>query len=542
MSLHDSLTVDIETTGLKFWKDAIIGVAVKFGEEKWYFPFKHLNTDNLTEEQLKMLCNVLSEAKLLRNWNIKFDLLFLRRYMKRVPPVEDGMFGMYLFNENLPRSLKTASDNYLGTNSSQSSAELDKLLNTWGYGKGEMWRLPAHYITSYACDDVELADRMIKFLRNKLTAEVQCCWEDMNELSNNVLNMEYEGVLIDKDLLVKYEAEANLACELIQRNLRARFPGLNPASPASITKQFRLKDSTYETLLLYKQVEGVTDILQFRDWSKAANTYYAKYRREHLDVNSRLHTNFNITGTVNGRFSSKDPNLQAVPRKSSEQKVKDLFVAEPGTVFCEADYSQAEIRIGAHYTKEQVLIDTLCEGKDIHQAVADEVGIDRSTAKTVNFLTIYGGGAKVLAEKLGIGVAKAGQILDKFHKTYPKFRLVSKAAETVASTRGHVCMWNGRRRHYDQLNSEPHTAFNSLIQGGVGQMVIRAMNRIAREVPEFKMRLQVHDSIAGYVEKRIHKDVIHAVKEIMEDQPEFCLPMKADFKVGNSWGTTEDFK
>lgn len=540
------IAVDLETTGLCSFsvrKQAVIaGIAVYNGEETFYFPFNHTGGENLTKDRLLVVLDTISKAARVDNWNIKFDMLFLLNAgMKKLPPVVDGMFAVYLYNENRSKTLKTCANDFLGENSDKEEQDLLHLLNSWGYGKEEMWRMPPAFVAPYAEKDTILAWRLIDLFETKLPAHIRELWSELNYLSNVVTEMEFNGLLVDQTVLSQHEGEARLASFLLEKRIQEDYRGLNVTSPAAVAKRFGLPDAKEETLLLFKDRPGIKDILEHRWWSKAVNTYYSPYRKEFCDSNSVIHTSFKITGTVGGRFSCADPNLMAVPRYSPQQKVKDVFVARPNTVYAEIDYSQAEIRVAAHYTKEPSIIDAIRQGKDIHQTVADEAKIDRQTAKTINFATIYGAGAKRLAEQLNVTRGKAQSFLNKYNETYPGYKRISRAAQEVATSRGCVELWNRRRRHYGERDSEPHTAFNQIIQGGVAQMVIKKMCELHRKLPEFAIRVQIHDSLLAEVDPARAKEIIRAAQEIMSDNPQFCVPMTTDVKVGKSWGSLEKY-
>lgn len=544
---RERLAVDLETTGLKPHRvpkqDKIAGIAIFNGQETFYFPFHHTGGQNLGPLHMDIVLDVIAKCPRVDNHNIKFDMLFLLNAgMKKLPPVCDSMFAVYLYNENRSRKLKTCANDFLGENSDKDEQALISLLNSWGYSKDQMWMLPPEFVAKYAETDTVLAWRLIDLFEQKLPAHLKDLWYELNYLSNIVTEMEMDGLLVDQGILAQNESEAQLAAFLLEKRIQENYKGLAVNSPAAITKRFGLPDSKEETLLLHKHKPGIMDILEWRWWTKAVNTYYGPYRREFCDTDSILHSSFKITGTVSGRFSSADPNLTAVPRYTNEQKVKDVFVARPGKVFCEIDYAQAEIRVAAHYTKEQSIIDAIHQGKDVHQAVADDTGLDRQKAKTINFATIYGAGARRLAEQLNCTVAEAQKFLNKYNETYPAYKRVSRSAQDTASARGFIEMWNRRRRNYSERDSEPHTAFNQAIQGGVAQMVIRTMCRLNRELPEFAIRVQIHDAFLAELDERTAHETIKAAQKIMADQPQFCVPMTTDVKMGKSWGSLEKVK
>jgi DNA polymerase-1 len=539
---RDRLAVDLETTGLVPWhtklKDSIAGIAIYNGSESFYFPFHHTGGRNLSKEILQVVLTIISKTPRIDNWNTKFDMQFCRiAGMPDYPAfIVDGMNAMYLVNEELPRKLKSTADLIFKDGSSSEEEKLEKLLSSWGYGKEEMWRLPPDFVEPYACKDTVLAWNLVDYFEKKLPEKLKVLWHQQNKLLRVVAKMEYAGLPVDEKSFHKILSEAQLGAFLLERNLKEQYPGLNPSSPASIAKTFHVPNAQEETLVHYTKKPGINELLQYKWYTKAINTYYRPYQEKFIDKDWLIHSNFNQLGTKSGRFSSSEPNLQNIPRFSEEQKVKHVFKTQPGYEYLECDYSQAEIRVAAHYTKEPSLIEAIKNGADIHQVVADEAGIDRQTAKTINFATIYGAGAKRLSEQLNCSLEKAQKFLNKYNETYPSYKTVARAATDVATKRKYVEMWNFRRRNFSQKDSEPHTAFNQLIQGGVGQMMIGTMIELDEKLPELSVRVQIHDSLLSIVPVKDIKEIAHEAKKIMEHQPQFIVPMKVDAKKGSVWG------
>jgi DNA polymerase-1 len=539
------LAVDLETTGLNPWKnqkgqDQICGIAIHSGIDGWYFPFGHSNSENCSKEQKEVLTNLLSRKEVLCNHNINFDRHFLSRIGCNTKEVKvvDTLLGAHLLNENDNNKLKALADKHLGTNSSEAEKHLTKVLMSWGYAKDDMWRLPAELVAPYAIQDTKLALALEGFLDRRLDKRVRPLWDELNEYSTVIFKMVERGIRCDTDTVKELRNEAYAKCtDLEQRIKSVAGRHVNPSSPASVGKWLLVQSTEEEHLSKLKAREGVPELLQFRSWKKGIDTYYNKYL-ELVCEDGRLHCDMRITGTGGGRLSTANPNLQAVPRYTEEQKVRKCLKPTEGKVFLEVDYSQAEIRLAAHYTKEQTIIEALKKGKDLHQFVADEAGIDRQTAKTINFSIIYGSGPGRLAEQLGIPVNKAKEFLYNFHDRFPKYKQLTNQAQKMAEERGAIRYWTGRLRHFDGPESEPHTAFNQLIQGGVSEIIRRAMTAIDAALPEKEaaMVLQVHDAILFEVEPKELKHVYHTVKEIMEYQPEFDVPFVVDAKIGPSYG------
>ncbi len=537
----DRLVVDTETTGLIPYArsgrpaDRVIGVAVKSHDETFYFPTRHAHAKNIDESQYARLVERLSKAEEFVGHNTKFDVAMLAQDGLPLPKVmTDTSVGSFLYNENESHKLKPLGDKYLGVNASHEAEKLDKLLLQWGLGKGDMWRLDPSYVAEYAEQDVKLADSLDVWLRTHLYSP--SLYTEVSDFARVLCDMEMTGIWANRETIgfLRHEASTKARGLLTDLQALAGFP-INPNSPKQVTGWLKCADSTEATLQKLDHV-GASLILDYRAWQKAVDTYYNQYANL-VDGRSTIHTRYHPTGTVAGRISSADPNMQAVPRRTEEQKVKDLFQAREGYFFAEFDYSQAEIRLGAHYTGEAAIMEILANRGDIHTIVSKKLGIPRQAGKTINLSIVYGIGAIALSEKLNIEKKKAQEFLDAYHKEYTGFRRVMRAAEKTAEVRGFIQMWTGRRRHFNVREAETRKSFSNLIQGGVGEIVRLAMCRVHKEIPRSsaRMLLQVHDSILFEV-KIGEEEVLHEIKGIMEDQPWCRVKMIVDMKVGQTWG------
>lgn len=543
------IAIDVEATGVNPWTsknsrgDKVCGFAVYNGSKSWYVPTSHSYGANVSPEAAMDLVRATHKVRVWRNHNLPFDVMSLGNTFgeMHIPEVfKDSMVVLHVYNENEEsKALKRASDKYLGTDSSKDEKELMHLLKTWGYGKQDMWRMDPSLVAPYAITDTKLAWDLGDHLRAKMEPEEAAIATEVEEFSRLLTEMMVDGVYVNRHMCQKYYNEAAEQCELLKRSVRSKY-GFDVTSPQSIMGKYGTMDSTYETLMRYaKDKPGISEVIEYRAWQVARDTYYKAYLKEFISDDSRIHANIRVTGTISGRISIRDPALQALPRYSKEQKVKDIIEAPDGWNIAELDYSQAEIRLGAHYTKDQEVIKTLADGGDIHQMVADAINEPRPRAKTINFSIIYGSGAMALAESLNITLKEAHAILKKYHDRFPGYRLLSKSAEKVATERGYIKLWTGRRRHFNVLEAETRKAFSNLIQGGVAEIIRRAMTRARREIPRDRLRivLQVHDSLLVY-----YKDIdsLMHLRYIMEDNPWCLVPTKVDVKVGKSWGSAKE--
>lgn len=535
--------LDVESTGLDAWgktgkpADQACGIALRVDEQDYYFSLRHSSADNLLPEQLEMLVKRISGFETLIGHNLKFDLQILAKDNLWLPQtLIDTMVGYYLMDEHGSRGLKYLADRFLEKGSSSESSKLSTELLTRGLGPDEMWRLPPEMVAPYACKDVELTDKLDSFISERIYS--QQLWEEFCDFNKLLAKMERWGLWTNQETIAQQKSKAwlNYSAALGQIHEMTGYP-LNPFSSKQVTYWLGTEDSREETLAKAEH-PGAKHVLEARAWLKGINTYYDPYL---LWPGGTIHTDMKVCGTVSGRLATAHPNLQAVPN-TPEQRVRNVFQPRPGYRFAELDYSQAEIRVGAHYTGDETLIEGFKRGGDAHQMVADRINRDRRTGKMINLALSYGMGTKKLGEKLNISHNQAMTLMSDYHNAFPKTRPTMNKAQEVAATRGYITLWSGRRCHFNHKDSDPKDAFNRLLQGSVACMVRRAMLRIDEEVPntDARMLLQVHDSLLLEVKEGMEREVIPHVKRIMEDQPWCKCPIKVDAKIGKSWGEMED--
>jgi DNA polymerase-1 len=541
----DRLTVDVETTGLKTFPrdgksaDVVAGVAVKSHNISMYFPIRHAGGENIEAGQYRRLLDRLEQATTLVNHNTGFDLAMLRNDGMKTPrDYVDTLPGTHLYNENTGHGLKDFCAQYVEKGADAERDELHKKLRAWGFGPADMWRIPPDQVAHYACKDVDLADKLDGWLRQNLYRPH--LYDEMCRFSAMLNEMSQQGVWVNRLTIASLAAEARgKAMEQLAliRDL-AGYP-VNPNSSDQVRKWLKLPNSKDETLEAAGG-PGAEAVRSFRSWNKSITMYYDRYL-ELVDPNDTLHCEFRVDGTVSGRLSCARPNLQQVPRDCETQKVKHVFEARPGYTFVEVDFSQAEIRVAAHYTRDADLISVLGDPNgDTHTAVAKRLGVSRHVGKTINLSIVYGIGAARLAEVLGVPEKTARGFLDQYHAAYPGFRKMARAAQRVAEDKGYIETYVGRRRHFNCKEAEPRKAFNNLVQGGTADMVRRTMLRIRDEMSEIRSLIQVHDSLIAEIPRDGHeRDAAMVMKAVFEDQPWCRVKIKADVKMGPTWAFME---
>jgi DNA polymerase-1 len=271
----------------------------------------------------------------------------------------------------------------------------------------------------------------------------------------------------------------------------------------------------------------------------------------------RIHTSYNQTITATGRLSSSEPNLQNIPIRSEEgRKIRRAFVAEPGCVLISADYSQIELRILAHYSEDEALIDAFHSGEDIHLRTAaeifgltpDEITMEmRRQAKTINFGIIYGMSPFRLARDLDIPQAAAREIIDRYFERYQGVRSYVKNIPEVARKQGFVTTIFNRKRFLPDLNSRnrnirsfaERTAINTPIQGSAADIIKLAMIQIdqelERESAPAQMIMQVHDELVLEAEASVAEEIASVVKQKMESVASLVVPLVVEVGYGANW-------
>lgn len=382
---------------------------------------------------------------------------------------------------------------------------------------------PIDIMEPYACQDGKLTLDLFEHYLSLMDSQDSHVWENECHITKVCYAMERRGVRLDFDYAMEaYAFESKKAAEL-KDQFRAQT-GLEYVNSADFLCPIfeklgeRIATTMKGSLSLTDDVLGTYTtplaalVQDIRFHEKRVSTYYMSYiNKAH---NGRIYPTMWQAGTRTGRFSYSDPNLQNVPKKDDgKYHVRRCLIPTEGTAFVSFDYAQMEYRMAAAYAGETAVIRQVMAGADFHQVTADTVGVDRSTAKTLNFATLYGAGLQKIADMLKISKDRAKALKTKFFLGMPKVEEFIKAVITTGKSRGYVVNWLGRK-----LRSEYEFCFalpNHLIQGGGADIVKVAMVRIHDEMPELRMILQVHDQLVFELAPSEYK-YIPRIKEIME--------------------------
>lgn len=339
-------------------------------------------------------------------------------------------------------------------------------------------------------------------------------WQHKQDFLRVVIDMERLGIGIDVDLCNSMAERGEDQMFRIKRALGAD-PGKRsdleklllsdlglpvvkktPAGKPGFDK-FAMEE--YEEILAKTDNKTAQLILAFRGWQKSVSSNYRPYV-ELLSPDGRLRPNYKLHGTRTGRMSCEKPNLQQIPKEGTKPwngRMKECFKPAPGYKLVEFDYSQLELRLATAYTKDESLMQVFAEGRDIFTEMSKELGLSRQDTKGLVYSIQYGAGVRRISNIFGVSTGEARKIIDNFYKTYPGFRTMSNACESIVLSKGSLRLISGRRRHFQYPRDEARKSFNSLIQGGAADLVERAMVRLHKRIAndDCRMLLQVHDSV-----------------------------------------------
>ena len=552
-----AIAVDTETTGFNCvgGEDHCIGVSIAAvlddGPVAHYYGIDHSVGENVSDNTVAMLKYVL-EGRPLIFANVQFDVLALETVNIHTAdnPFWDILTMANMVDENNPiqKSLAQLSLRYLGEQGKIDTPQITKEKKSgWLNTTPEMMY---DYAVGDAVTTWRIWDQLVKHPEwDAIPEEV---WYEKQRLIRVLLHMRRRGVRIDQDLAKNMVRIGEARIEEIKAEL-----GCNPASNKDMYKlliedldlpilktskktgkasfdKFAMEE--YEVLLERMDSPVAVLIKEFRGWQKAISASYKPYL-DLVDADGRLRCSYKTHGTVSGRLSCAEPNLQQIPKASDKPwngRVKECFIAKDGYTLVEFDYSQLELRLGTAYAGEESLKTVFLEGRDIFDEMSAQLGMTRQDTKTLVYSMQYGAGEKRIMAAFGVSQPEAKRLRENYFNTYPRFKALSDAASHRAEQQGRVRMWSGRYRHF-QYPSESYKALNSIIQGGAADIVERIMTRAFDQIDneECRLLLQVHDSLLWEIRTDKVERYMKQIQELMEDvEPkDFDVRFAVDAKV-----------
>ena len=573
--------LDLETTSLDPNLAKIVGISLAWEEGKAvYIPLGHdyegapvqLNKSDV----YKLILPILKNPNLQKiGHNLKYDHAVLMSNGVDLNGIaHDTMLQSYIINSTDNRhDLNTVAERVLGVVPTTYEKVTENLNEDEGFEKVKI-----DMATTYAGEDAELALRIHNRLFPKISGNkgLKSIYADIEVPLISVLSkMEMKGVLIDSEMLMQHSSKLKSKMVALEASAhKMAGQSFNLSSPKQIqeilfekmklpviTKTPKGQASTSESVLsdLSKDYELPKIILDYRSLAKLCSTYTDKLPKQVNIKTGRIHGSFHQAVTSTGRLSSSNPNLQNIPIRTEEgKKVREAFRAPPDKVLIAADYSQIELRIMAHISKDETLINAFKEEQDIHAATAAEVfetrlsnvSFDqRRAAKAINFGLIYGMSSFGLAKQLDITRNEAQDYIDIYFSRYPKIKQYMENIRKKAAKNGYVETIFGRRLYINNINSNQarlrqyaeRTAINAPMQGSAADLIKLAMIEADNLINQFNfdasLILQVHDELVFEVNKSCCDNFSLHLKKCMEDIAILLVPLKVSMGIGDNWGS-----
>jgi DNA polymerase I-like protein with 3'-5' exonuclease and polymerase domains len=593
----DEIAIDLEThdpelkklgTGSIVGRGKVVGIAVATDGYSGYFPFDHEGGGNLDKDLVMKWFKDICESTADKIFhNAMYDVCWIRAMGFKINGrIYDTMIAASLVNENRYRfDLNSLGWDYVGQGKNET--ELNNAAKEWGVDpKADMWKLPALYVGNYAERDAELTYALWRVMQKEISSQdLGSIFDLETDLFPCLVDMRFKGVRVDtesahklkqqlseqeKQLLLEVTKETGQECQIwAARSIAKVFDKLK--LPYERTEKTQAPSFT-KNFLSNHQHPLVKKIAKAREINKAHTTFidtiirYEHKGRIHADINQ---IRSDQGGTVTGRFSYSNPNLQQIPARNKDlgPLIRSLFVPESGCEWGCFDYSQQEPRLVVHYasldqdTSVFSVKEAYDEGDaDFHTIVAKMADIPRTAAKTINLGLFYGMGKAKLQAELGVSKDKAEELFNIYHERVPFVKSLMRSVSNRAQQRGQIRTLLGRlcRFHlwepntfgmhkalpFEQAVQEhgpgikrayTYKALNKLIQGSAADMTKKSMLDLYKE--GIVAHIQIHDELDISVES---PEQAKKIVEIMENAVKLEIPNKVDYESGKNWGTIND--
>ncbi|HLU94610.1 MAG TPA: DNA polymerase I [Membranihabitans sp.] len=566
---------DTETTSIQAVEAELVGMSFSTENGKAYFillPKGRQETLTILEE----FRDVFEDPGIIKiAQNIKYDVIVLKNYGIRVNGIyHDTMLFHYLLNPELRHNMDYMAETYL----SYKTISYDELTEKKGQHQKKLRDVNVEKLKNYAAEDADITLRLHEYLYEKLKKEkLDPLYFDVEEPVIKVLaEMEFTGIRLNSDFLIQYGKELTEQILELQSTIHTMAGAVfNIDSPKQVgeilfdvmkipyrwgkTKTGQYSTNEVKLGELEKDHEIVSMILEYRGLMKLKSTYVDALPRMVNPRTGRIHSSFNQALAATGRLSSNNPNLQNIPIKTEAgRKVREAFIpADENHVLLGADYSQIELRLIAHMSGDEAMLEAFNNDQDIHRATAarvfdmpyDAVTSDqRRQAKTVNFSIIYGAGATNLSQQLDIPRKEASELISAYFNQYKGLKKYMDETVEFARKNGYVETLLGRKRGLRDINSRnrlaqagaERIAINTPIQGSAADMIKLAMIHIHHKLQEknlqSKLILQVHDELMFDVPKEeVEEMKILVQEEMVNALPGLKVPILVEVGTGNTW-------
>ena len=567
------LSLDTETTSTSAIDAELVGLSFSVAEHEAYYVAVPSN-QNEAQAMVNIFKPLYENEDIVKvGQNIKYDYMVLRRYgIDLQGAMFDTMLAHYIVQPELRHNMDYMAETLLN----YKTIHIDELIGQKGKNQKSMRDLSPAEICDYAAEDADITLQLKNVLEPQLkeVGGERLFYDIEMPLVKVLADMELNGVCLDTESLTETRRVFTERMQAYERHAyELAGEEFNISSPKQVgdilfekmkiidkpkkTKTGQFVTSEEVLMQLKDRAPIVEDILNYRGMKKLLSTYVEALPKLINPRTGHIHTSFNQAVTATGRLSSSDPNLQNIPVRDDDGKeIRKCFIPEAGCRFFSADYSQIELRIMAHLSGDENMIEAFREGFDIHRATAAKIwkeNIDdvtdeqRKKAKQANFGIIYGITTYGLAQRMGIENGEARQLIDDYFRTFPKVQAYMEEAKEQAREKGYAETMFGRRRYLPDIKSRNGTvrgfaernAINAPIQGSEADIIKIAMIRIWRrfknENIRSKMILQVHDELNFSVYPDEVEKVGKIVIEEMQKACELNVPLVADAGWGDNW-------
>ncbi len=560
------IAFDTETTSTNARVAKIVGFSFCYDEkEAYYVPMSHFYLgvgDQVSFEDAKEAIKKLFRYKIVGQ-NLKYDYNIIMQNFSIFAdvPEADTMIEAWLLDPSSSVGLDSLSKRYFDHETIKFKNVVKKGLDFSSVDLSEA--------TLYAAEDAWMTLKLYTFFKTKLEEELQ---KEAKEVEYpfilTLLSMENRGIKIDQEFLQKLLLKANKTIEILTKEIY-QLAGIE--FNINSTKQLgeilfeklKLKKgkktktgySTDEKVLLSLKDDHpiIQKILEYRESYKLRSTYIEPLLKlAKADKESRIYTSFLQTGTATGRLSSKNPNLQNIPVRSElGREIREAFVAKEGYKLISLDYSQIELRLLAHFSRDKALVEAFREDKDIHLETAIRIFGEKSAqqkrniAKSINFGLLYGMGSRKLANEIGVSQSEAKEYIKSYFESFPTVKTYLENIVEFSKEHGYVKTLLGRKRYfdYDKANAFLRASFereavNTVFQGSAADLIKLSMNKmydILKDMPN-AMLLQIHDELIFEVKEDQTESFAKLAKSIMEEVYPLNIPLKCSVNIGNNWG------
>lgn len=559
---------DTETMGLDTKTDKMVGFSFAIDDSKaYYVPIEHSYlgvTEQIPiDDALKAIEKIL-KAKVVGQ-NLKFDLslLYYQYNIEEITPFADTMILAWLLNPSSKVGLDSLAKKFF-------DYEMKPFKDM--VKKGETFAsVDIELATFYASEDAWMTYKVYKKLDELLLPQLKDEAKTVEYPFINVLiKMEQRGIKLDLEKLKESKSVLSLKIkELTEEIYKLTDSEFNIKSTQQLGevlfthlglkggKKTKTGYSTNEKVLnsLKNEHKVIPKILKYRTVQKILSTYVEPLLKlAQKDKNSRVYTSFLQTGTATGRLSSKNPNLQNIPVRSElGRTIREAFIAKDGYKLLSIDYSQIELRLLAHFSKDSALVEAFQNGLDIHTTTAiklfgeKEAKAKRSFAKSINFGILYGMGSKKLSDELGISSREAKEIIQNYFDSFPTVKNFLEQIQNQVKEQGFVETILKRRRIFDYQNANGmqkasfmRESINTVFQGSAADLIKLSMIEIEQYIQDESidgdMLLQIHDELIFEIKEEIVEKVASKFKYIMENILELDIPLECSVSIGDSWG------